>query len=128
MAFLSNSKENFAQSSSTSQTEVDVVSGILQGHLDCGATRCVRVAGVDEDWGMRPLRRMAQSQGTKTERKVEKIIDSYRNGIRTIVFRFTSIADAVQFRAGMLRSIDFEDAAIDFAKDPCEAAEGVHME
>ena len=107
-------------------SDVDVISGVLQGHLDCGATRCVRVAGVDEDWGMRSLHRLAQ--GSNPQRKVENIVDSYRNGIRTIVFRFTSIADAVQFRAGMLRSIDFEDAVIDFAKDPCEVAEGVHMD
>ena len=107
-------------------SDVDVISGVLQGHLDCGATRCVRLAGVDEDWGMRSLNRLAQ--GNKPQRKVENIIDSYRNGIRTIVFRFTSIADAVQFRAGMLRSIDFEDAVVDFAKDPCEVAEGVHMD
>ena len=106
--------------------DVDVISGVLQGHLDCGATRCVRIAGVDEDWGMKALSRVAE--GPKGRRKVENILDSFRYGVRTVVFRFTSIADAVACRAGLMRSLDFEDCSVEFTKDPCGLAEGVHMD
>ena len=107
-------------------SEVDVISGVLQGHLDCGATRCVRVAGIDEEWGMRALYRVAEGQ--KGRRKVENILDSFRNGIRVVLLRFTSIADAVDCRARFLRSLDFEDCTVEFTKDPCELADGIHME
>lgn len=106
--------------------DVDVISGMLQGYLDCGATRCVRAVNVDEDWGMRALHRVAEGQ--KKSRKVEKIIDSFRNGVRTVVFRFTSVSDAVAFRGGLLRGVDWEGVRVEFDKDPCELATGVHME
>lgn len=106
--------------------EVDVVSGMLQGHLDCGATRCVRAVNVDEDWGMRALHRLAE--GVKKNRKVEKIIDSFANGVRSVVFRFTSISDAVALRAALRRSVEWEDVRVEFVRDPCEMASGVHME
>jgi hypothetical protein len=57
--------------------EVDVVSGILQAYLDCQASRVVRVSGADEDWGMRALYKLAESQG----RKVETIVDKYRDRV-----------------------------------------------
>lgn len=57
--------------------EVDVVSGILQAYLDCQASRVVRVTGADEDWGMRALYKLAESQS----RKVETIVDKYRDRV-----------------------------------------------
>ena len=104
--------------------DVDVVSGLMRGYLESGASRVVCVSGADEDWSMRALEKIAESKG----RKVETIIDTFRDGVRSIVFRFTNIPDAVAFKATMLRDIDWEDADIRFAIDPCEKATGVHFD
>ena len=56
--------------------DVDVVGGMLRGYIDQGTTRCVRSIGVDEDWGMPALYKMAGRKG----RKVEKIIDGVSVG------------------------------------------------
>jgi len=124
-------------------TEVDIISGMLQGYLDCGASRCVRAIGADEDWGMGALKKLAEGKSRKG--KVENITDVYRNGvsratralfirladslqIRTIVFRFTSISEAVTFKAMLTRDEDWEACNVQFAADPCEKAGGVHLE
>jgi hypothetical protein len=60
--------------------EVDVISGLMRGYLETGATRVVRVVGADDDWGMKALSRVAAGKG----RKVELITDSYRGGVSTI--------------------------------------------
>jgi len=60
--------------------EVDVVSSMLQAYLECGASRVVRAIGADEDWGMRALYVLAE--GKHKNRKVESIVDSYRNQVR----------------------------------------------
>ena len=122
--------------------DVDVISGMLQGFIEAGASRCVRATGADEDWGMRALQRLAEGKSRKG--KVESILDVYKNAagvqsligdgsatpkkIRTIVFRFTSIADAVQFRGMLLREEDWEASNIQFMDDPCAKATGVHLE
>ena len=51
--------------------DVDVVGGLLRGYIEKGVTRCVRAIGVDADWGMPALYKMAGRKG----RKVEHIID-----------------------------------------------------
>lgn len=58
--------------------DIDVVSGILQAYLDCQASRVIRATGADEDWGMRALYKLAESKN----RKVETIVDTYRNEVR----------------------------------------------
>jgi hypothetical protein len=60
-------------------TEVDIISGMLQGYIDCGASRCVRAIGADEDWGMGALKKLAEGKSCKG--KVENITDVYRNGV-----------------------------------------------
>lgn len=57
--------------------DVDVVSSVLQAYLDCQASRVVRATGADEDWGMRALYKLAESKN----RKVEKIVDTYRDQV-----------------------------------------------
>ena len=59
--------------------EVDVVSGMLQGYIDCGASRCVRAIGADENWGMGALKKLAEGKSRKG--KVENITDVDRNGV-----------------------------------------------
>jgi hypothetical protein len=59
--------------------DVDVISGMLQGYVDCGASRCVRAVGADEDWGMGALKKLAEGKNRKG--KVENITDVYRNGV-----------------------------------------------
>jgi hypothetical protein len=48
--------------------------------------------------------------------------------VRTIIFRFSSIANAVQFKGVLLRHEDWEGCNIHFIDDPCEKAAGVHLE
>ena len=120
--------------------EVDVIGGMLQAYLECGATRCVRAVGADEEWGMKALKSLAEGKG----RNIETIIDTYRNKVsllhiqspsdfdisqvRTIVFRFTSIAAAVEFKKMLIRNEDWEGCNIQFMDDQCEKATGVHLE
>jgi hypothetical protein len=122
---------------------VDVVSSILQAYLDCQASRLVRATGADEDWGMRALYKLAESKN----RKVENIVDTYRDKVglhrsllidlktdqgasqvRTIIFRFTNIADAVTFRHQLTRDEDWDMCNIQFMDDPTKKATGVHLE
>jgi hypothetical protein len=56
---------------------VDVVSSVMQAYLDCHASRVVRASGADEDWGMRALHKLAEAKN----RKVEKIVDTYRDKV-----------------------------------------------
>ena len=129
--------------------DVDVVSSVLRAYLDCQASRVVRATGADEDWGMRALYKLAESKN----RKVETIVDTYRDKVgrrphvivhpslmlsrtltwddhqvRTIIFRFTNIADAVNFRGQLLRDEDWEMCNIQFMDDPVQKATGVHLE
>lgn len=57
--------------------DVDVVSSVTRAYLDCQASRVVRATGADEDWGMRALYKLAESKN----RKVEKIVDTYRDQV-----------------------------------------------
>ena len=120
--------------------EVDVLSSLLRGHIEAGASRVVRATGADEDWGMRALSKVAEGK----TRKVEGIADYWRDEVspvsstipqrltscqvRTIVFRFTNIPDAVQFRGQLMRDYDWEMCNIQFVDDPCAKATGVHIE
>ena len=57
--------------------DVDVLSSLLRGHLEAGASRIVRATGADEDWGMRALLKLAESKN----RKVEGIADYLRDEV-----------------------------------------------
>ena len=60
--------------------EVDVISGMMQGYLDCNATRVVQAVGADDDWSMRALHKVAK--GNKSPgRVVEKITVSSQNDV-----------------------------------------------
>jgi hypothetical protein len=52
--------------------DVDVISGVMRGYLESGASRVVRVLGADEDWGMQALKKTAEEKG----RQVEAIVDT----------------------------------------------------
>ncbi|OAL30889.1 hypothetical protein AYO20_08582 [Fonsecaea nubica] len=106
--------------------QVDVISGMLQGYLDCGATRVVKVSGADDDWGIVALNKLAE--GKPGTRQVEAVQDTYRNGIRTIIFRFANISHAVQFKGHLIRSDDWYGCHVEFAEDPCEKATGIHYD
>jgi hypothetical protein len=60
-------------------TDVNVVSGMLQGQLEAGASRCVRAVGADHDWGMGALIKLAEAKTRKG--KVEHIADAWRNEV-----------------------------------------------
>ena len=63
---------------------VDVVSGVMRGYLESGATRVVRAAGADEEWAMRALRKIAEAKG----RKVEAIVDVFTNEVHSLSCRW----------------------------------------
>ena len=107
-------------------SEVNVISGKLQGYLDCDATRCVRVVGADHDWSMAALKRLAE--GKRRTRQVEAITATIRDEVKTIVFRFTSIAHGVEFLATLRRDEEWEGCNIQFQEDPCAKATGIHLE
>ena len=56
--------------------DVDVVGGLLRGWIASGVTRCVRAVGVEAEWGMDGLLKMAE----RKNRKVEKIVDGHNPG------------------------------------------------
>ncbi|KAJ9605785.1 hypothetical protein H2200_009634 [Cladophialophora chaetospira] len=103
---------------------VDVISGTLQGHLDCGATRVIKANNADDDWGIVALNKLAE--GKTRARQVEAVHDTYHNGTRTITFRFANITDAVHFRGMLIRSDEWEGCHVEFAEDPCAKATGFH--
>lgn len=95
--------------------DVDVVGGLLQGWILSGVTRCVRAVGVEADWGMDRLVKIAE----RKNRKVEKIVDVYYpGGARSVVFRFCKVDDAVQFKAARSRDEEWEHCNIQYADDP----------
>ncbi|KAL2401518.1 hypothetical protein ABEF93_006774 [Exophiala dermatitidis] len=103
---------------------VDIMSSIMQGYLDCGASRVVKATGADEDWGIMALNRLAE--GKNKTRAVEAVTDSLQDGKRNILFRFTNISDAVKFKSELMRDYDWEGCLIEFAEDPCAKATGIH--
>ncbi|KAJ4520449.1 hypothetical protein HRR78_001838 [Exophiala dermatitidis] len=103
---------------------VDIMSSIMQGYLDCGASRVVKATGADEDWGIMALNRLAE--GKNKTRAVEAVTDSLQDGKRTILFRFTNISDAVKFKSELMRDYDWEGCLIEFAEDPCAKATDIH--
>jgi hypothetical protein len=54
--------------------------------------------------------------------------DHAHSQVRTIIFRFTNIADAVGFRQQLMRDADWEMCNVQFMVDPVETATGVHLE
>jgi hypothetical protein len=80
--------------------------------------------GADHDWGIGALQKLAGGHG----RKVEHIGDGLRGEVRTVVFRFASIGDAVVFKGMLVRDEDWETCNIQFGIDPREKAVGVHLE
>ena len=114
--------------------DVDVVGGLLRGWIASGVTRCVRAVGVETEWGMDGLLKMAE----RKNRKVEKIVDGQNSGgvgcptsdafptgkltrvwqARSVVFRFCKVEDAVQFRAALSRDEEWEHCNIHYAADP----------
>ncbi|RMZ90512.1 hypothetical protein DV736_g2245, partial [Chaetothyriales sp. CBS 134916] len=83
---------------------------ILQGHLEAGASRLVRVTGADEDWSMRALCKLAG----ESNRKIESICDYWRKEVCTIDFMFTNISDAVHFRAQLQHDSEWQVCNIRF--------------
>lgn len=60
--------------------EVDVISGLMRGYLESGASRVIRVMGAEEDWGIMALEKIASGKG----RKVEAVMDTYREKVSTM--------------------------------------------
>lgn len=53
-----------------SSKDPDPAHDMLRGHYDAGVTRCVRAIGVDEEWGMGGLTKLAAGDGRKVERVI----------------------------------------------------------
>ncbi|KAL4800021.1 hypothetical protein BDV19DRAFT_384860 [Aspergillus venezuelensis] len=105
--------------------DVDVISSQLSFNLSVGSTRVVRAVGVDMEVTMSEVVKIA----TASNRRVEKIIDSYVPGYpRSVSFRFCSIEDAVRFRAALVRNEEWEHCNVQYTTDPCEVATGYHAD
>lgn len=52
--------------------DVDVVSRVMRGYLESGASRVVRATGDDDDWGMCALRKLTEEKNRKVESIKEK--------------------------------------------------------
>ncbi|KAK5053997.1 hypothetical protein LTR84_001959 [Exophiala bonariae] len=105
------------------QDHVDVMSSVMQGYLECGATRVLKVSGAEDDWGIVALHKLAT--GKPGTRQVEAITDTFRNSVRTIYFRFTNIGDAVKFKGTLVRDYNWEACTIEIGEDPCEKATAI---
>ncbi|KAL9097413.1 MAG: hypothetical protein Q9165_000309 [Trypethelium subeluteriae] len=88
-----------------------------------GMTRCVRVDGVDQDWTIQALTRVASGFSRKIERVYDSVDDS---GTRAAHIHFCSVRDAVNFMDERVRDPDFENSNVLFTADPCAQATGVH--
>lgn len=58
---------------------IDLVSSMMQGYLDCAASRVVKMTGADDDWGIVALNKLAE--GKNHVRQVEAVTDRYHNGV-----------------------------------------------
>ncbi|KAL8944211.1 MAG: hypothetical protein Q9211_000680 [Gyalolechia sp. 1 TL-2023] len=95
--------------------DVDPASGVLREWTEKEFTRCVRAVGVDKEWSMESLHETAARKG----RKVEKIIDGANvNKMRSVIFRFCEIGDAVKFKQKLNRAEEWEDCNVHYASDP----------
>lgn len=121
--------------------DVDVVGGLLREMIEKSATRCVKAIGVEEDWGMPALWKMAERKG----RKVENIVEGVNAGgvslslhprirggeenrkeysliqkpqSRTVTFRFCNMLDARAFIGVLQRDEEWEHCNMLFAPDP----------
>lgn len=88
---------------------------VLELLLEKGATQSVGVENVNMELNMRMLQELAA--GVPPTRDVTGITDSFRNGVRMVVFGFTNIPDAVGFRSSLRRNVDWEGKEIDFVRD-----------
>ena len=52
--------------------DVDIVGGMLQVWIEQGATRCVRAVGVEKDWTIYGLKKLAERKGRKLEGVTDK--------------------------------------------------------
>jgi hypothetical protein len=56
---------------------------MLQGYLECGASRVVRVHNADGDWGVVALSKLAK--GTTVHNRVfEAVLDSFHNDVSIV--------------------------------------------
>ncbi len=56
--------------------EPEPMSEIVRGWYDSGVTRCVRATGVEEDWGLLALRKLAAEKNRKVERVLPGVTQS----------------------------------------------------
>ena len=47
--------------------DVNVIGGLLKGFIEAGVTRCVKCIGVEEDWSLAALTKMAERKNRKLE-------------------------------------------------------------
>ncbi|KAI4211811.1 MAG: hypothetical protein LQ351_005452 [Letrouitia transgressa] len=110
--------------------DVNVVSGVLREWIEKEVTRCVRAVGVDKEWSLAWIQETAARKGRKVEKIVDgenmnKYVEIVQEGflqnllqMRSIVFRFCEIGDAVKFKQSLNRSEDWEECNIHYYPDP----------
>ncbi|KAF2191511.1 hypothetical protein K469DRAFT_808967 [Zopfia rhizophila CBS 207.26] len=104
------------------------VNDVLRNMTEGDASRCVRALDADEDWKNAALLTLAKGKG-KDKREVDRIKRGKTGeGRRFIEFRFANVYHALTFKRVLMADEDWEHCNIGYAKDPCEVANGVHVD
>ncbi|KAF2734781.1 hypothetical protein EJ04DRAFT_563923 [Polyplosphaeria fusca] len=103
------------------------VNDVLKNCAESNASRCILVADVDEDWILEGLEKLARGLG-RAKRDVDIVKQFKRNSRNFVEFRFADIVQALSFKRLLQAEEEFEHCQITFGKDPCETANGVHIE
>lgn len=92
-------------------TEVEPLSGnLLEAIERREATRCVRAIGVDEDWSIAALARLAE--GAKRDLKVLRVVDEPPNGPRKVSaagFSLSAYRNVANFRPASIGAVAVQE-------------------
>ncbi|KAL6705161.1 farnesyl cysteine-carboxyl methyltransferase [Coniothyrium glycines] len=100
----------------------------IQAAIDGNITRCVRAVGMNDEWSNSQLLKLARGTAQR-KREVDRIKrNTNARGHKYIEFRFANIMDAISFMREIRADEDWEHCTTVYAPDPCETAQGVHVE
>lgn len=111
----------------TLYSDVDPVFEFVEGMIQRGDTRVLRVLNIEKEWTTAALGKVAQ--GMRRTLQVEKVSKGQdRYGRRFVEFHMGGIQDAIVLKAELERNPEWEGTTIQFGEDPCETAKGVRLE
>ncbi|TKA80985.1 hypothetical protein B0A49_01045 [Cryomyces minteri] len=104
--------------------EIEPISTFVQWCIEVGETRAVRAIGVEENWTIPAMTRLATRKG----REVECVTDG-ENGskLRVVEWRFCDVKDASAFKMELKNDDEWKHCNIFCAHDPCATSKAVHF-